>query len=141
MLTPEEPWNIEEVARLMNDEIAHGHSIAIASEGVGHAADIARHIEHHLGARIRPTTFGHGQRGTSPSALDRQLGLRAGREAVYHAEAGIRSSLLAIASESDITPFGIDHVGPMFDSAERTTETQDGGTSEHVSRLSDQEEA
>lgn len=60
------------------------HYIVIDAEGVGDAAEIARHIEETTGIESRASTLGYVQRGGNPSLRDRYLASLMG---VYAVEA------------------------------------------------------
>lgn len=84
VLYPNTEYNIED----MCDEIREGRRkgkiswIIIVSEGVGSAKDVADLIHENTSFEVRGITLGHVQRGGSPTAADRTLGLRLGEAAV-----------------------------------------------------------
>ncbi len=112
ILIPEVQMNIEEVCRIITERHAHGRdfSIVAVSEGAdlgegmvlqeqkldqfGHvrlggiAERLAKEIEKRTGFETRFVVLGHLQRGGSPSAYDRYLGLRFGMTAVELIEQG-----------------------------------------------------
>ncbi len=84
ILYPNTEYNIED----MCDEIREGRRkgkiswIIVVSEGVGSAREVADLIHENTGFEVRDITLGHVQRGGSPTAADRTLGLRLGEAAV-----------------------------------------------------------
>jgi 6-phosphofructokinase 1 len=102
-LVPEEPFDIEEVARRISARHSHGRwaSIVVVAEGAlpaagtmelpepptdayGHqvlggiAHRVAAEVEHLTGIESRTTVLGHVQRGGTPVAFDRVLATRFG---------------------------------------------------------------
>jgi len=84
IIVPETEYNIED----MCDDIREGRKkgkiswIIVLSEGVAPAEDVAGLIRENTGFEVRSITLGHVQRGGSPTAMDRLLGLRLGAAAV-----------------------------------------------------------
>jgi 6-phosphofructokinase 1 len=84
ILVPNTEYNIEE----MCDDIREGRKkgkiswIIVVSEGVASSKDVAALINENTGYEVRHITLGHIQRGGSPTAADRILGLRLGEAAV-----------------------------------------------------------
>ncbi len=79
LIVPERPVDLAGVAEAMRAAMARQYAIAVMTEGCGEAGDVAHRLAELIGARVRPTVLGHGQRGTAPNARDRALGLSAGR--------------------------------------------------------------
>lgn len=85
---PEVPFELEDVARTLNEAYLRGkaHCIISVAEGARYnATAIAEYLrEHHeeTGFEVRVTILGHVQRGGSPSAFDRLLATRLGAAAV-----------------------------------------------------------
>ena len=113
ILIPEQPFDIDEVCRLIRRRHARGRyfSIVVVAEGaqpkegtmevVGGAEDefghvrlggigqrLEREIEERTGFETRATVLGHTQRGGSPTAYDRVLATRFGIAAVDAASEG-----------------------------------------------------
>jgi 6-phosphofructokinase 1 len=108
ILIPEQPFDIDEVCRLIQRRHARGRyfSIVVAAEGAmpkegtemtlatgqvdefGHprlggiGAALEREIEQRTGYETRATVLGHVQRGGTPSAFDRVLATRLGLAAI-----------------------------------------------------------
>lgn len=84
ILVPDTEYNITN----MCDDIREGRKkgkiswIIVVSEGVASAEDVAQLIHENTGFEVRSITLGHVQRGGSPTAMDRLLGLRFGAAAV-----------------------------------------------------------
>ncbi len=122
ILLPEEPFDLEEVARVCKQRRAQGHkyTLVAASEGAlakdaasfvtqdkkvdefgnvhlgGIGKELAKELESRTGQESRHVVLGHLQRGGSPSAFDRVLGLRLGQaaaKAVMDKDMGVMVSL------------------------------------------------
>ena len=84
IIVPDTEYNIED----MCEDIRKGRErgkiswIIVVSEGVASAEEIAKLIHEDTGFEVRSITLGHVQRGGSPTAMDRLLGLRFGAAAV-----------------------------------------------------------
>jgi 6-phosphofructokinase 1 len=114
ILIPEQPFDIDEVCRLIQRRHARGRyfSIVVAAEGAmpkegtemtlatgqvdefGHprlggiGAALEREIEQRTGYETRATVLGHVQRGGTPTAFDRVLATRLGLAAIDAAHDG-----------------------------------------------------
>jgi 6-phosphofructokinase 1 len=75
---------IKNMARVLNNGIKRGKnsSIIVMAEGVGRSHDFAKIIEKLTGMETRYSVLGYIQRGGTPSANSRRLGLTFGYEAV-----------------------------------------------------------
>lgn len=84
ILIPEVEYNIQDIVHRIESGKNRGkkHSIIVAAEGVGSAAEIGANIQEQIGMECRVTVLGHIQRGGSPSAQDRVLASRLGAFAV-----------------------------------------------------------
>lgn len=84
IIVPEDPMNIDEIARLILEGKAIGkhHYLILMAEGVGGAHDLAREVEEISQLETRVTVLGHIQRGGSPSAADSLLAAKFGNYAV-----------------------------------------------------------
>lgn len=130
IITPEEPYDIEDLARVLKKRKERGKefSIVVVAEGArpkgfdkpvttentvdefGHVklggvgAVIAKEIEKRLGVETRMTMLGHIQRGGTPSAYDRYMATRMGLYAVdlVHDKKFGRMASLAGGKISDI---------------------------------------
>jgi len=120
ILIPEVQMSIEEVCRIITERHAHGRdfSIVAVSEGAdlgegvvlqekkldefGHvrlggiSERLANEIEKRTGFETRFVVLGHLQRGGSPSAYDRYLGLRFGMTAVELIERGTFGMMVSL---------------------------------------------
>ncbi|WP_222268242.1 ATP-dependent 6-phosphofructokinase [Modestobacter marinus] len=109
-ITPEEPFDIDEVCRLVTARFdrGHRHVIGVVSEGAtplpgtmplrdggvdefGHrrftgvAQQLGEEIERRTGKEVRTTVLGHVQRGGTPTSFDRVLATRFGLHATIAA--------------------------------------------------------
>ncbi len=131
ILIPEIPWNIDAVARKINERKANGKpfSIVVVAEGVpgpdgkpvvrariedshepvrlggiGHV--VGELIEKHTGIETRVTVLGHIQRGGSPTPFDRVLATRLGVAAAERALAGQWNTMVCLrAGRIEAVPF------------------------------------
>lgn len=112
-LIPEQPFDVEEVCRLVKTRFQHGssHFICVVAEGAkpaegtmsltqggldefGHerftgvATQLAVELEQRVTKDVRTTVLGHVQRGGMPTAYDRVLATRFGVNAADAAHAG-----------------------------------------------------
>ena len=63
VLVPERPYDLDAVAARLGARAAAGAAIAVMSEAVGDAVDIAAQIADRADLRVHPTILGHAQRG------------------------------------------------------------------------------
>jgi phosphofructokinase-like protein len=124
ILIPEQPFDIDEVCRLINRRHERGRyfSIVVAAEGaapkegtmsltraddvdefghprlggIGYALE--REIEQRTGYETRATVLGHVQRGGTPTSFDRVLATRLGLAAIDAAHAGSWGTMTALRS-------------------------------------------
>jgi 6-phosphofructokinase 1 len=96
VLVPERPYDLDAVAARLGARAAAGTAIAVMSEAVGDAVDIAAQIADRADLRVHPTILGHAQRAAAPSALDRAFAEAAGAVAAEALASG-RSSFVALA--------------------------------------------
>lgn len=86
VLIPEQPTNLDEICRVLEDGRLRGKrsSILVVAEGdeEGGAFSIAGKIHDKIGYDVRVAILGHILRGGSPTALDRYLATLFGEEAV-----------------------------------------------------------
>ncbi len=101
IIVPDTEYNIED----MCDDIREGRKkgkiswIIVVSEGVASAKDVAQLIHENTGFEVRSITLGHVQRGGSPTAMDRLLGLRLGAAAVDALLKGETDKMVGIQSD------------------------------------------
>jgi 6-phosphofructokinase 1 len=103
VLVPERPYDIERIAHELAELAAVGEAIAVMSEAVGDAVRLAEALATAAGIRVHPTILGHAQRAATPSALDRGLGLAAGRAAVEVVARGA-SAAIRLAADGTVAP-------------------------------------
>jgi 6-phosphofructokinase 1 len=118
ILVPEEPYDLDEVAKIIKARHRRGHtySVVVVAEGIQapngetpHAVDafgferlggvayrIAPLLEQLTGFETRVTVLGHLQRGGTPSASDRVLATRFGVAAADAAVAGRSGTMVAL---------------------------------------------
>ncbi len=101
ILYPNTEYNIDD----MCDEIREGRRkgkiswIVVVSEGVASAKDVEDLIHENTGFEVRHITLGHVQRGGSPTAMDRMLGLRLGEAAVKALLSGETDKMVGTISD------------------------------------------
>ncbi len=97
---PERPFELEEVARVVQDAYVQGknHALIVVAEGANHSiSEIADYLrQHEVGFDVRVTILGHVQRGGRPSAFDRLLATRMGVAAVSELAAGNSGVMIAL---------------------------------------------
>jgi phosphofructokinase-like protein len=120
-LVPEEPFDIEEVCRIVTERFDRGdsHVIGVVSEGAtpqpgtmplrdggldeyGHrrftgvAQQLGEELERRTGKEVRTTVLGHVQRGGTPTSFDRVLATRFGLHATIAAHEGRIGQMVAL---------------------------------------------
>ena len=120
-LVPEEPFDIDEVCRLVTARFRRGdsHVIGVVAEGAtpqpgtmalrdggidqyGHrrftgvAQQLGDELERRTGKEVRTTVLGHVQRGGTPTSFDRVLATRFGLHATVAAHEGRHGSMVAL---------------------------------------------
>jgi 6-phosphofructokinase 1 len=97
---PEQPFELEDVADIVQDAYIKGknHALIVVAEGANHSiSDIAQFLrDHEVGFDVRVTILGHVQRGGRPSAFDRLLATRMGVAAVTELIAGNSGMMIAL---------------------------------------------
>jgi 6-phosphofructokinase/myo-inositol catabolism protein IolC len=103
VLVPERPFDLDELARRLQERAADGSAIAVMSEAVGDAVRVAETLATRSGLRVHPTILGHAQRAATPSPLDRALGQAAGRAAAGALAAG-ESTFVGLTGDGAVDP-------------------------------------
>ncbi|MGY1601937.1 ATP-dependent 6-phosphofructokinase [Geodermatophilus sp. SYSU D00815] len=129
-LVPEEPFDVAEVAKLVEDRFARGdsHVIGVVAEGAhpkpgtmlvrdggvdeyGHkrftgvAQQLGEELEARTGKEVRTTVLGHVQRGGTPTSFDRVLATRFGLHASEAAHEGRFGTMVALrGTEIELVP-------------------------------------
>jgi 6-phosphofructokinase 1 len=97
VLVPERSYDLDDLGRRLRDKAHSGAAIAVMSEAVGDAVDVAAQLAARAGVRVHPTILGHAQRAATPTPFDRAAGHAAGHAAVDELASG-RSAFVAIAA-------------------------------------------
>jgi phosphofructokinase-like protein len=120
-LVPEQPFDVEEVCRIVTERFDRGdsHVIGVVSEGAtprpgtmrlrdggldeyGHrrftgvAQQLGDELERRTGKEVRTTVLGHVQRGGTPTSFDRVLATRFGLHATIAAHEGRFGQMVAL---------------------------------------------
>jgi 6-phosphofructokinase 1 len=129
-LVPEEPFDVEEVCRLVTERFDRGdsHVIGVVAEGAtplpgtmdlrdggvdefGHrrftgvAQQLGAELERRTGKEVRTTVLGHVQRGGTPTSFDRVLATRFGLHATIAAHEGDHGQMVALrGTEIELVP-------------------------------------
>jgi len=129
-LVPEEPFDVEEVCRLVTERFERGdsHVIGVVAEGAtplpgtmdlrdggvdefGHrrftgvAQQLGAELERRTGKEVRTTVLGHVQRGGTPTSFDRVLATRFGLHATIAAHEGNHGQMVALrGTEIELVP-------------------------------------
>jgi 6-phosphofructokinase 1 len=123
-LIPEQPYDVEEVCRLVKRRFQRGesHFICVVAEGAkpaegttqlrhggtdefGHekftgvAQQLAVEVEKRIKKEVRVTVLGHVQRGGTPTAYDRVLATRFGVNAADAAHAGEFGTMVSLRGQ------------------------------------------
>ncbi|MBW8766564.1 MAG: 6-phosphofructokinase [Geodermatophilales bacterium] len=129
-LVPEEPFDVDEVCRLVSARFERGdsHVIGVVAEGAtpkpgsmplrdggvdeyGHrrftgvAQQLGEELERRTGKEVRTTVLGHVQRGGTPTSFDRVLATRFGLHATVAAHEGEHGQMVALrGTEIELVP-------------------------------------
>src|SRR5215212_2833309 len=129
-LVPEEPFDVDQVVRLVTERFARGdsHVIGVVAEGAtplpgtmelrdggldeyGHrrftgvAQQLGAELERRTGKEVRTTVLGHVQRGGTPTSFDRVLATRFGLHATVAAHEGDHGQMVALrGTEIELVP-------------------------------------
>ena len=129
-LVPEEPFDVDEVERIVRQRFARGdsHVIGVVAEGAtprpgqmalrdggtdefGHrrftgvAQQLGEELERRTGKEVRATVLGHVQRGGTPTSFDRVLATRFGLHATVAAHEGRYGQMVALrGTEIELVP-------------------------------------
>ena len=129
-LVPEEPFDVEQVCRLVTERFDRGdsHVIGVVAEGAtplpgtmdlrdggvdefGHrrftgvAQQLGAELERRTGKEVRTTVLGHVQRGGTPTSFDRVLATRFGLHATIAAHEGNHGQMVALrGTEIELVP-------------------------------------
>src|SRR3712207_942883 len=129
-LVPEEPFDVAEVAKIVEERFARGdtHVIGVVAEGAaplpgtmplreggvdeyGHkrftgvASQLGEELERRTGKEVRTTVLGHVQRGGTPTSFDRVLATRFGLHATIAAHEGDHGQMVALrGTDIDLVP-------------------------------------
>src|SRR3954466_7876351 len=120
-LVPEDPFDVAEVAKIVEDRFARGdtHVIGVVAEGAhplpgtmdlrdggvdefGHrrftgvAQQLGEELERRTRKEVRTTVLGHVQRGGTPTSFDRVLATRFGLHATIAAHEGAHGQMVAL---------------------------------------------
>ena len=91
LITPETGFDIDHLYKELRrqNEIGIKYSIVVITEHIHDCLELAKKVEKKTGIDSRGTILGHIQRGGSPTAFDRKLGIEMGRRAVELIDKGI----------------------------------------------------
>src|SRR3954451_6403907 len=129
-LVPEQPFDVDEVCRIVTERFDRGdsHVIGVVSEGAtpkpgsmplrdggldeyGHrrftgvAQQLGEELERGTGKEVRTTVLGHVQRGGTPTSFDRVLATRFGLHATIAAHEGNTGQMVALhGTEIELVP-------------------------------------
>lgn len=98
VIIPEVPYALLEICDQMRTMHGRGKksSIIIVAEGAARASDIKDFIQKNTGYETRYLVLGHMQRGGSPTAFDRVLGLRLGSYAANRLLSGFHGEMVGV---------------------------------------------
>jgi 6-phosphofructokinase 1 len=98
VLIPEVPYSLLDMCTVLRSAAERGKrsSIIVVAEGAARASDIKVFIERNTGFEARYLVLGHMQRGGTPTAFDRVLGLRLGAFATNRLLSGFRGEMAGV---------------------------------------------
>jgi 6-phosphofructokinase 1 len=84
LITPETGFDKQHLLDDLKEQNEHGirYSIVVVTENMMKTHEMAQEIQLVTGIETRATILGHVQRGGSPTAYDRKLGIELGKRAV-----------------------------------------------------------
>lgn len=102
ILIPEIPYSLAEVCETLRKGAKRGKlsSIIVVAEGAARAEDIKVFVQTNTGFDARTLVLGHMQRGGSPTAADRVLGLRLGAFAADRLIGGFRGEMVGVDGDT-----------------------------------------
>ena len=105
IMLPEEPTDMDELCRRLNESHARGkmYNIIVMAEGAGNGFALADCIGQRTSYKPHVTVLGYIQRGGAPSAMDNIMGSRMGELAVDAILAGEVNRLVASSNGGLIT--------------------------------------
>lgn len=111
VLVPARPFDLDRIAQHFVERADAGEAIAVMSEGVGNAVDVAARLSELARLRVHPTILGHAQRAAPPTAFDRQLALSGGRTAAAALADG-QSAFVAFTADGLPEPHDLEPGSP-----------------------------
>lgn len=98
ILIPEVPYSLLDMCIALKTAADRGKrsSIIVVAEGAARASDIKVFIERNTGFEARYLVLGHMQRGGTPTAFDRVLGLRLGAFGTNRLLSGFRGEMAGV---------------------------------------------
>ncbi len=98
ILIPEVPYSLLDMCTALKTAAERGKrsSIIVVAEGAARASDIKVFIERNTGFEARYLVLGHMQRGGTPTAFDRVLGLRLAAFATNRLLSGFRGEMAGV---------------------------------------------
>lgn len=98
ILIPEVPYSLLDMCTALKTAAERGKksNIIVVAEGAARASDIKVFIERNTGFEARYLVLGHMQRGGTPTAFDRVLGLRLGAFAANRLISGFRGEMAGV---------------------------------------------
>jgi len=101
IIIPEVPYSLMAVCDNLRDSAARGKrsSIIVVAEGAIPASEIKEFVQKNTGFEARYLVLGHMQRGGSPSAFDRVLGLKLGAFAANKLIDGCTLEMVGVEGE------------------------------------------
>jgi 6-phosphofructokinase 1 len=98
ILIPEVPYSLLDMCKMLRTAVERGKksSIIVVAEGAARASDIKVFIERNTGFEARYLVLGHMQRGGTPTAFDRVLGLRLAAFATNRLLSGFRGEMAGV---------------------------------------------
>lgn len=98
VLIPEVPFSLLEICDNLRKARVRGKrsSVIVVAEGAARAGDIKDFVHKNTGFEARESVLGHIQRGGTPTAFDRVLGLRLGNHAANRLLSGFHGEMVGV---------------------------------------------
>lgn len=105
VIIPEVPYSLLEICDNLRKMRQKGKrsSIIVVAEGAARAADIKDFVQKTTGFEARYLVLGHMQRGGSPTAFDRVLGVRLGSHAAHRLLSGFTGEMVGVDGAKLVT--------------------------------------
>ena len=100
ILTPEIPFDLDEIAESLKASVAKGKTsnLIIFAEGAGNREEICNYLSEKTGIKFTQVVLGHIQRGGSPTMADRILAARMAQRAIELLKVRTKSRVIGVVN-------------------------------------------